>query len=98
MTNVRRLLFVAAGLAVTALLASRLLGDNPRGRKDRPPLLPDGGTRPAAEQAADPEAALARSKFSQGGVVTYRPAQGNAYFALQLRPKLDPTPRRPRNY
>src|SRR5205085_179969 len=52
---------------------------------------------PAAEKAADPEAALAASRFAAGGVVSYLPEKGDPYFALQLQPKLDPTPRRPRD-
>jgi tetratricopeptide (TPR) repeat protein len=98
MTKVRRLTAVLAGLALTAVLSSQLWGDGPTGRKDRPPLLPGDGTRLAGDQAADPESALARSKFGQGGVVTYKPAQGEPFFALQLQPKLQPTPRRPRDY
>jgi tetratricopeptide (TPR) repeat protein len=98
MTKVRRLAAVLAGLAVAAVISSQLWGQNPTGRKDRPALLPNDGTRLAGENAADPESALARSKFTQGGVVTYQPAQGDPLFALQLKPKLEPTPRRPRDY
>jgi hypothetical protein len=97
MTKLRRLTAVLGGLAVAAVLSSRLLGDDPAGRNARPALLPGDGTRRADDQAADTESALARSRFSQGGVVTYQPAQGARYFALQLQPKLDAVPRRPRD-
>src|SRR5438034_740921 len=94
MTNVRRLLAVAAGLAVAAFLSSRLWGEPANGKAGKS-ILPGDGNRPAA--AADPEAALAQSRFAQGGVLTYRPVEGANYFALQLQPKLDPVPRRPRD-
>jgi tetratricopeptide (TPR) repeat protein len=97
MITLRKCTAVLASLAVTAVLSSQLWGDNPTGRKERS-LLPDDGTRLAEPPGADPESALARSKFRQGGVVTYQPAQGDPFFALQLQPKLDPTSRRPRDY
>src|SRR6266545_155416 len=97
MTNVRRLVAVAAGLAVVDFLSSRSWGE-PQSGKVRNSTLPGDGSRPAAGQAADPEAALAQSKFEQGGVLSYKPLEGDNYFALQLQPKLDPAPRRPRDY
>src|SRR5438045_1594871 len=96
MTNVRRLLAVAAALAVAAILSSRTWGE-PTGQV-RKSILPGDGGRPAADKGADPESALAQSKFEQGGVLTYRPVEGDAYFALQLKPALAPAPRRPRDY
>ncbi len=71
MTNARRLVVAVGGLALTAMLCTQLWGDD-KGSKDRRRILPETGSRPAAK-AADPEAALARSKFAEGGVVTYRP-------------------------
>src|SRR5271163_3557852 len=97
MTNVRRLLAVASGLAVTAVLTAQLWGE-PNDGQVRKSVLPGDGNRPAAGKGVDPESALAQSKFEQGGVLTYKPAEGDPYFALQLQPKLDPIPRRPRDY
>src|SRR5437868_3266791 len=96
MTSVRRLLAVASGLAVTAVLSSQLWGE-PGGGQVRKSVLPGDGSR-AADKGADPEAALARSKFDQGGVLTYQPVEGDWYFAENLQPNLDPVPRRPRDF
>ncbi len=38
------------------------------------------------------------SRFTLNGVQTYQSIKGDAYFALQVQPKLDPTPARPRDY
>src|SRR5947209_2239177 len=96
MTKVRRLMVVLAGLAVTAVLSSQLWGDPLQ--KGRPPILPGDGSRPAGVGARDGEADLAKSRFAEGGVLVYQPKDGDPYFALQLKPKLDPVPRRPRDY
>ncbi len=93
MMKVRRLAAVLGGLAVTAVLSSNLWGD-PTPRKDRAATLPGEDRRP--NQPTD-EAALARTKFEAGGVVTYRPEKGDLFFALQLQPRLQPVPRRPRD-
>src|SRR5438105_10620803 len=37
-------------------------------------------------------------KFANGGTLTYRTTGGELLFALQLKPKLDPVPVRPRDY
>src|SRR5205085_847656 len=36
-------------------------------------------------------------KFADGGTLTYRTTGGELLFALQLKPKLDPAPARPRD-
>src|SRR5438477_12989966 len=98
MTKVRRLAAGCACLAVLAVLGSRPWGDG-GGPAGKPSLLPGDGSSPAAAPE-DPEAALARTKFAAGGVVTYRPAEGKdgaLFFALQLQPKLAAGPRRPRD-
>src|SRR5262245_45082746 len=98
MTKVRRLLVVTAGLAVAALVGSTQLhgGSN---KNDRTPLLPaDGRHQPGGfKMMADPEMALAHSKFAESRVVTYKPLEGDQLFALQVQPDLGAVPRQPRD-
>src|SRR5262249_860671 len=61
--------------------------------------------RPTADRFDPPDKAdqsfaedLANSKFAKGSVLAYRITQGDVLFALQLRPKLEPTPGRPPDY
>src|SRR5207253_1048934 len=49
-----------------------------------------------AKQVSD-LAEAADSRFTAAGVVTYQPVNGDLYFALQLQPKLEAVPRRPRD-
>jgi hypothetical protein len=99
MTRVRRLLAVAALLAVSAVLTSSRSWGDPGDRKDRARLLPDAAARPAAAAApADAEAALALAKFARGGVVTYQTTDGDTLFAAQVKPALEPVKPRPRDY
>src|SRR5436189_150708 len=99
MTRVRRLLLVLAALASIALLNSgQSLGDNTK--KDG--LLPQDSVKPAGNDLQpaplDAEAALAKSKFDMATLLTYQPANGDPYFALQVKPDLAAAPRRPRDY
>jgi tetratricopeptide (TPR) repeat protein len=99
-TRVRRFVVVAAGLAVTALVSSSFTQGEPgKGRPEagRPEVAPRGA-RPGLGGLDGPEKALAESKFDKGGTLTYRTLEGETYFALQLQPKLDAVPARPRDY
>jgi len=101
MTRVRRLLMVLAGLAGIAILSSgHSWGDNTK-KTDRTTLLPKDSVKPPSVapklDGADAEAAMARSKFSEAPLLTYQPTAGDQYFALQVKPQLAVTPRRPRD-
>ena len=50
---------------------------------------------PAAERNVEKE--LAASKFEQGGIITYKPLQGETLFAMQLKPQLPAVPVRKRD-
>lgn len=88
-----RLFVLLAVLGAAAIVSSaHLLGAV--GKNNNPIIV-----QPQAPQLqqAD-EANLARSKFEQAGVLTYKPADGEFYFALQLRVQLPiPTTPRPRD-
>jgi tetratricopeptide (TPR) repeat protein len=94
MTNSIRLWAVAGFLAGAAVITSSTLRSDADGKNG----LPDDGRGPAAKQAADDaEAALIKSKFDQGGVLTYQPLQGEQLFAWQLKPDLGQPVPRPRD-
>lgn len=98
MTRVRRLAALLAALAGIAVLSSaQSWGDNSKTKG--PALLPRDAGKPVNLQAApaDIEVNKVQSRFAQAPVFTYRPLQGDAYFALQLKPELPAGPRRPRD-
>ena len=95
MTKVRRLRAVIALLGLSALFSSARLWGEPSDRKDRAKVLPDSNR---LTKSGDPEAALAASRIAKGGVLTYRPQDGDPFFALQLKPTLDTVPPRPRDW
>src|SRR5262245_14017527 len=97
MTRVRRLLGVAAFLAAVAVLSSSQLRGDSKDRKDRPAILPKNDSRPLLNKNGS-EDALAKSKFEQGGVLSYLTTAGDNIIAFGVKPPLDPTPRRPRDY
>jgi tetratricopeptide (TPR) repeat protein len=90
-----RLLVVTAGLAVAALIgASSSPGEAvPAGTKDRtqPHIRP-----PSVADKEEGDSNV--SRFARGGAVSYRTLKGELYFALQVRPKLEVGPVRPRDY
>ena len=96
MTRVRRLEAVCAVLAVLAgFSAHHVWGDSAAKQPVRvvgsgSQSSPDDTDRSLAEE-------LAQSKFSRGGVITYRTRNDETIFALGLKPQLDPAPARPRD-
>src|SRR5579871_619015 len=97
MTYVRRLRVVGAVLALTAILTNSHVW----GEVDKKP--PE--KRPTAKAKVSPEKAdeditddLAQTKFAKASVLTYRTTGGETLFALQIKPKLEPSPVRPRDY
>src|SRR5436305_1710569 len=99
MTSRRRLGVAVAGVAVAAVLSSSYLFGDPEIPKKGKLALPPDDRRPAPAAAdTDPEAAFAKSRFAQGGMLTYETLKGEPYFALQARIKPDPVARRPRDY
>jgi tetratricopeptide (TPR) repeat protein len=99
MTSRRRLVVAVAGIATVAVLSSSYLLGDPEIPKKGKLSLPSVDRQPAQPDAdPDPEAAFARSRFARGGMLIYEALEGNPYFALQAQVKLDPAPRRPRDY
>ncbi len=92
MTKVRRLVVVIGFLGIAAVLSTASKGQpgkKPAGLVTTPQLTPAKEVSQLAEAT--------ESRFSQPGIVTYQPIQGDLYFALQLQPKLDKAPDRPRD-
>src|SRR5262245_13954597 len=94
MTKVCRLLASAAVVAALVWWSSSNSQGEPVQRLTSMPARPQAGKA----AAKDSEAALAESKFTQDGVLTYRPLEGETFFALQLKPQLEPVPIRNRDY
>jgi hypothetical protein len=92
MTKVRRLLAVVAFLGTAAYVSTTLQGQS--GTKTGGPSTTPQMT-PAKQVSQLAEAS--ESRFAAAGVVTYQPVQGDLYFALQVKPKLEATPQRPRD-
>ena len=95
MTYVRRLKVVGVVLTLVAIITtSHLWGE---------PAKPVHGKRLARAHNHAPDLAdegftddLAESKFAKGGMVTYRTSEGDSLFAVQIKPKLEAAPDRPR--
>jgi tetratricopeptide (TPR) repeat protein len=95
MHEVRRFLAIGVFLGLMAILTcSHLWGDAPR----QDPLHSNSGL-------IVPATGMDRSIFEQGSqkfadhpLITYRTADGETLFALQLQPKLEPGAPRPRDY
>src|ERR1700688_4226455 len=93
MTNARRFLAVIAFLGLAAYVSTTLQGQP--GKKAPAETVTTPQNTPAQHVSLLAEAT--ESRFALPGVITYQPVNGDLYFALQLKPKLDPTPRRPRD-
>src|ERR1043166_6177256 len=92
MTNVRRFIAVMAFLALAVSISTSLQGQS--GKKPAVNGSPPQAT--PAQQVSD-LADATESRFPAAGVITYQPVNGDLYFALQVQPKLEATPRRPRD-
>src|SRR5262245_53894571 len=95
MTRVRRLLGVAALLGFAALVSSSSQGQPGKKAGSGPVLTPQPA--PAKEVAQLAEAPT-ESRFNLPSAITYKPVQGDHYVAVQIKPVLEPAPRRPRDY
>lgn len=97
MTYVRRLKAVGAVLALAALVTnSHVWGES---AKKAPEQRRSSAPKITTEKAEDDIAeGLANTKFARAAVLTYRTTGGETLFALQIKPKLDPVPERPRDY
>src|SRR5207245_2131920 len=89
MAKARRLLVVVAGLAAAALVSSSQSHGDPAGKNDRPNLTPAGPKAPVAPviQGKNVDDEPSVSRFALGRTITYRPLEGEPYFALQIQPK-----------
>lgn len=96
MTVNRRLRAVGAILVSAAVLTSTHVWGEPSERL-RDQFRSSTGQLAAEAAEQDLAEALARSKFAEYGVVTYRTQKGETLFALQVQPKLEPMPARPRD-
>lgn len=96
MNNVRRLKAVGAVLALAAVVTSAHVWGEPtdksqeRFRTSSGLLPPDKNTNQFGED-------LTECKFADRAVLTYRTQSGDTLFALQVQPKLDAGPARPRD-
>jgi Mg-chelatase subunit ChlD/tetratricopeptide (TPR) repeat protein len=97
MTYVRRLKAVGAILALAAVFTnSHVWGESAKKAPEKrrtatPKIKPDKAEQDIAED-------LANTKFARANVLTYRTTGGDTLFALQIKPKLEPVPERPRDY
>ena len=89
MSKLHRFLSVGGFLGIAAILSSSLQGQPDKKASTTPQIAPAQQVSRLAEPTD--------SRFTAPGVLTYRPLQGAAYFALALQPNLDPAPRRPRD-
>jgi tetratricopeptide (TPR) repeat protein len=94
MTNARRLLCVGAFLGVVGLVSFTH-------GQGRPTTTPQASTpsylsTPAQERAR--EKSQEDSKFAKGGVFTYRPGKEEQLFAVALKPKLEASAVKGRDY
>src|SRR5207245_6397343 len=97
MTYVRRLRAVGAFLALAAIFTnSHVWGE---AAKKAPEQRRSAKAKVGPEQAdQDITEDLANTKFAKASVLTYRTTGEETLFALQIMPKLDPVPIRPRDY
>ena len=97
MTMIRRLTAVVTLLVMTAAVTStNVWGDS--GRKSQNEPIANGSKTVPADAKRSLGEDLAASKFSTHKVLTYRTRDGETLIALQVQPKLDPVPARPRDY
>jgi hypothetical protein len=97
MTYVRRLKAVGAVLALAAIITnSHVWGES----ANKPPEKRRAAASKVRTQPGEQDIAedLANTKFAKAAVLTYRTTGGETLFALQIKPKLDPVPERPRDY
>jgi hypothetical protein len=98
MTYVRRLKAVGVTLALAAIVTnSHVWGES---AKKAPEKKRSSSTAKVSPEKGDYDIAedLANTKFAKAAVLSYRTTKGETLFALQLKPKLDPVPERPRDY
>src|SRR5439155_1540516 len=97
MNYVRRLKAVGAVLALAAIFTnSHVWGEAAK----KPPQKRQAAAAKFGPEKADQDITedLANTKFAKASVLTYRTTGGETLFALQIMPKLDPIPIRPRDY
>src|ERR1051325_3273992 len=93
MTKVRRFVAVVAFLGVAAIVSTSSQGQSGKKKASGPVTTPQLTPAKEASQLAE----ASESRFGLPGVNTYQPIKGDLYFALQLQPKLDKAPDRPRD-
>src|SRR4051812_48546135 len=93
MTRVRRLFVVVAFVGLGAMVSNSSLGQPDKKSGPKGPVVTPQSTPgvQVAELAEAPD-----SRFTLPGTITYKPLQGDAYFAMQVQPKLEAAPDRPR--
>jgi tetratricopeptide (TPR) repeat protein len=96
MIAVRRLLAVGALLGLAAACTSPRVWAEPKRERDLKAYRSNSTTPPTEDRSFADE--LAASRFAEQTFLAYTTAKGDGYFALQLKPKLDAPPARPRDY
>ena len=96
MRRVRRHLAAGAVLVLAAVLTcAHVLGEPAR---DPSGKIRFGGSKPVTRDTGlDLYAELNTTRFADQPVLTYRTQDGELLFALQVQPKLEPVPARPRD-
>jgi tetratricopeptide (TPR) repeat protein len=95
MIAARRLTAVAAFLGLAAVVTSPRVWGEPKRDRELKAYRSNSTTPPPEDRRFAEE--LAVSRFAEQQFVVYTTAKGESYFALQLRPALEPTPARPRD-
>jgi tetratricopeptide (TPR) repeat protein len=100
MLAVRRLLAVGTLLSLIAVLATSQLWGQPGRERGQNPLSSTDAQQPnAVPNSGDPVAqAQSLSRFADRPLVLYRTEEGETLMALQVKPRLEPVPGRPRDY
>src|SRR5262245_23713944 len=97
MTYVHRLRVAGVLLTLAAVVTNSHVWGEPTKKLDGKRLIvPRNPGLGKADGIAEEQ--YANTKFTSSSVVTYRTTDGDLLFALQLKPKLDPIPARPRDY
>src|SRR5262245_13279579 len=93
MAKARRLWVVVAGLALTAWFSSNTSrGDAVKDLRDK---LPAVGVKPPP--GVQPDRDLDESRFAKSAMITYQTLNGETFFAMNVKPKLQAEAARPRD-
>jgi tetratricopeptide (TPR) repeat protein len=95
MIAVRRLAAVGAFLGLAAAITSPRVWGEPKREQELKAYRSNSSTPPVPDRQFAED--LAVSRFAEQSFLAFDTTKGERYFALQLKPKLDPAPARPRD-